>query len=405
VVALHVHHGLSANADAWLSHCESACLKWAKQGLPVRFVAQRLSERPRRGDSVEAWARKARYRALREMASEAGADLVLLAHHRRDQAETFFLQALRGSGAAGLSAMPRTVRRDGVTWARPWLDRPREAIEAYRRTHRLRHVEDESNGDPRFARNRLRAVVWPALVGAFPDAEAALADASRRAQDGAAAMAELAVSDLAAVSVGDALDIAAWRALSPARRRGAFLAWLRARSDASSPGSLVDRIDAALAAKGTQRFPVPGGELRAYRGALRFHGSAPVPIVEVATAGAVSSPPDRSDAARLGHTRRYPDWHGALVGEPVADGGIAADVFERLVPRARRSADRFQAGPGRPPRSLKLQFQAAGVPAWDRDAPVFCAGDRLVFVPGLGIDARALAAPGAIQLRLRWLRR
>ena len=71
VLALHVHHGLSAAADAWLQHGEDVCRRWARRGLPVEFVAQRLESRPGRGESVEAWARQARYRALRRMALDA----------------------------------------------------------------------------------------------------------------------------------------------------------------------------------------------------------------------------------------------------------------------------------------------------------------------------------------------
>ena len=99
VVALHVHHGLMSAADAWLAQLRAQCAQWAEAGLPVRLVFTRLTERPAPGDSVEAWARGARYRALAEMARAAGCDAVLLAHHRRDQAETFLLQALRGAGA------------------------------------------------------------------------------------------------------------------------------------------------------------------------------------------------------------------------------------------------------------------------------------------------------------------
>jgi tRNA(Ile)-lysidine synthase len=76
------------------------------------------------------------------------------------------LQALRGAGPAGLASMPASVVRDGLTWVRPWLEQPREAIEAYVRTHRIRFVDDASNADPRFARNRLRLQVMPALRSA-----------------------------------------------------------------------------------------------------------------------------------------------------------------------------------------------------------------------------------------------
>jgi tRNA(Ile)-lysidine synthase len=183
VVALHVHHGLMPDADAWASNLEACCTRWADLGWPLSFACTRLTGRPGRGDSVEAWARRERYAALARMARKAGASLVLLAHHRRDQAETVLLQALRGAGPAGLAAMPRSVERDGLTWARPWLAQPAQAIDAYVEGHGLLFVVDPSNADPRHARSRLRASVMPPLREAFPEAETALATVARQAHE------------------------------------------------------------------------------------------------------------------------------------------------------------------------------------------------------------------------------
>ena len=160
---LHVHHGLSVHADAWLAHCDSLCRRWAARGKQLAFATRRLTGRPERGESVEAWRGANVTRALRELALEHGVSIVLLAHHEQDQAETFLLQALRGAGVAGLAAMPRQVERDGVVWARPWLRRDPDEIAAYVRRHRLTHIDDDSNADPRFARKRLRLTVWPSL--------------------------------------------------------------------------------------------------------------------------------------------------------------------------------------------------------------------------------------------------
>jgi tRNA(Ile)-lysidine synthase len=223
VLALHVHHGLSPHADAWLAHCEAQCRRWSRAGRPIEFIAHRVEGRPARGQSVEAWAREARYRALRAMALANGAEIVLLAHHQRDQAETFVLQALRGAGLAGLAGMPVSVQRDGITWQRPWLAKPRSEIDAYVRRHRLKHIDDDSNADPRFARNRLRLQVWPALSGAFAQADAALASSAAWAQQASAALDELAVLDLRQCATPQGLTIEPWLELSPARRSNARL--------------------------------------------------------------------------------------------------------------------------------------------------------------------------------------
>lgn len=393
---MHVHHGLHADADDWLAHCESTCRRWARAGRPIEFVARRLATRPAHGDSVEAWARRARYQALREMARERDIDLVLLAHHQRDQAETFLLQALRGAGVDGLSAMPRQIRREGVTWARPWLESPREAIEAYVRRHRLRHVDDASNDDPRFARNRLRASVWPALLQAFPEAEASLAAAARHAQEGSAGLAEWAAVDVPAASDGGSLDVALWRRLTPARQSNALRAWLRERLGRAPPATLVERLLRELREQGSGRWPTPSGELRCHRGRLRLEARSPdiTPASAAASTLAV-------DLSRVGD-HRVEAWRGSFAVRRVDAQGIASSLARSLELRARGDGDRFQSGPARPPRSLKLQFQAAGVPVWQRAGPVVVGAGTIVFVAGLGIDARAVAAPGTPQVSIDW---
>ena len=327
------------------------------------------------------------------MALDRGADLVLLAHHRRDQAETFLLQALRAGGVAALSAMPEIIRREGVTWARPWLRQPREAIEAYGRRHRLRFVDDDTNDDPRFARNRLRISVWPVLEKAFPDAEAALANAARWAQEATAGLDAWAAVDLPAVAPGDVLDIAAWRALSPMRQSNALRAWLRRQLAKAAPVSLVSRLLGELNERASMRWPAAPGELRSYRGRLRYESQPQGSRI----ASAVSA----ADLSRSG-VHPFAEWRGAFVVEPVASNGLAVAMAARVELRNRRAGDRFQAGPGRPPRSLKLQYQAAGVPAWQRAGPIVCRDGLPVFVPGLGIDARARAVEGEPQVRLTW---
>lgn len=395
VFALHVHHGLSPNADAWLVACEAQCARWVKRGLPVTFVSTRLASSPAPGESVEAWARQARYKALRTMALANGVSVVLLAHHRRDQAETFLLQALRGAGMAGLAGMPASVERDGITWQRPWLAKPREDIEAYVRRHRLKHIDDDSNGARRFARNRLRLDVWPALTGAFDQAETSLARAAGWAHEARSALDELAALDLSLIANERGLQLAPWLALSNARRSNALRGWLLAQTGRPVPASLAERLLQELPAARSARWPTAAGELRLYRGVLTFESAAPMPAATAATRETMLS------VTRAGRCD-LPGWAGRLHVERTSGDGVPLAWLGHLELRPRLGAEQFQSGLGRPPRSLKKQYQSAGVPEWARSGPLLYSGGQLVFVPGLGIDARVLGLPGQPLVRLRW---
>lgn len=408
VVALHVHHGLLPEADAWLDRARRLCARWRRRGWPLTLRWARLDGRPAPGDSLEAWARAGRYAALSRLAGEAGATLVLLAQHRRDQAETVLLQALRGGGPAGLSAMPVAAQRHGLQWARPWLDQPRSAIEAYLRCHRLRPVEDPSNADPRLARARLRRQLWPALLAAFPDAETALARAAQRAQQARAALDELAALDLAPlVDDTGGLAVAGWRGLSPARQANALRAWWRAETGRGAPDALVQRLLAEVPARGAAAWPAGAGwSCRLYRGRLQasLGALAPVAAPAAAPAAATAEAPvsARLDLSRPGR-HPVPGWPGWLEVRAVARGGIDAAALRAVQARARSGGERFQSHAAGLPRSLKQQYQQAGIPAHERTGPLLWAADgRLLFVPRLGVDARWPAASDGAGLALRW---
>ena len=270
VHALHIHHGLHVDADEWARHVEAQVRRWAARGLPVQFHLHRINAAPLPGDSVEAWARQRRYAALAGMARESGCTLVLLAHHRRDQAETVLLQALRGAGPAGISAMPSSAQRDGLTWARPWLDEPRKAIETYVRRHRLAYVDDGSNNDTRFARNRLRQTVWPAFEHAFPDAEQALAAVARQAQDAWACLQEIAALDLALVADDSGFKLDPWLSLSEPRRINVLRAWLVQALPSGVPRALLQRLMLELPPGRGAVWQAGQGGLRLQRRVLRF---------------------------------------------------------------------------------------------------------------------------------------
>ncbi len=394
VIALHINHHLSTYADAWERHCRDQCTLWAAHGLPLSFAASRLRSRPEPGDSIEAWARRERYAALRRMAQRHGAELVLLAHHRRDQAETLILQAMRSAGVAGLSGMPRSTLRDGMRWMRPWLDKPRSAIEDYVRSHGLVYIDDDSNSDERYARNRLRRRVWPALEQAFPDAEQALAAAATWAQQATACLDEVAVDDLSNIAGDDGLALSGLQMLSVARRGNALRAWLRRQTGAAPPASLITRLNDELFGEGVATWPLAGGVLRRYRGHLTCQALAAVSDQAKVFESTLS--------IRRAVTYRLPGWGGCLRVTRVKEGGVPLAWLAQVELRERSGGERFQAGIGRPARSLKKQFQAAALPVWQRSGPLVYSGGQLVFVPGLGIDARVIGLPGQPQVTLQW---
>ncbi len=381
VVALHVHHGLSPRADQWWAHVADQVAVWRALGWPVDFRGRRLSGAPRSGDSVEAWARAGRYEALREMAQEVGAGALLLAHHRLDQAETFLLQSLRGGGLAGLAAMPQQVRRDGLVWCRPWLSVESSRIQAYAQHHGLRWVDDESNADPRFARNRLRHTVWPALSQAFPSPDLALSDAASHAADAQACLQGWLNDALGAVCPDDParLSVTRWRLQPEAAQRLLLKAWLEQRASAGVTQSLIRLLQADwrcrdLRSVASWPMAAGGGVLTLRRGEVQWapRGEEPLPPVVTAV------PCD--------------DQHPLSVPVQCMQGA-------RWMPR--HGGELFQMGPGRPLRSLKKQFQSAGVPRGVRPTHLlFSKEGALMFVPGLGVDARAAAWPGSPRVRL-----
>ena len=151
--AFHIHHGLQSQADDWVGVVRDYCTR-----LGVVFDVCYLDPNTRKSaQSIEEWARRGRYRALTELAWAHGVNQIALAHHEDDQIETYLLQKQRGAGARGLSAMPKCVVRDGVTWLRPWLGVCRAQIEHYAQAHSIVHINDPSNTDTRFTRNAIRA--------------------------------------------------------------------------------------------------------------------------------------------------------------------------------------------------------------------------------------------------------
>ena len=400
-IALHIHHGLSPNAGRWLAHCESTA-----HALGAGFDAAYVEVRRRPGESIEAAARDARYRALDALCAQHGVSTLWLAHHADDQAETVLLQLLRGAGVAGLAAMaPHRVEGTAtIGRARPFLALLRAQLERYARSRELRWVEDESNADTRYARNALRHDVIPALIVHFPGFRDALARTASHAASAQRLLDDLAQIDLKSIEKdgGHSLSRRALLALDGARAANAMRWWMRASGlPVPSAARLTEMLRQLREARAehTLRIDHAGARLRLYRDAIYWESSEPAANLEGQASASIKAACEL--VWRNDEVWRLPQWRGSLVFAPVSPQERGMDTVPEallasatLTARPRTGGERMRRAPGAPARTLKNLFQEAGVPAWQRDVPLIYLGERLLFVPNLGVNGAFSTVPG-----------
>jgi tRNA(Ile)-lysidine synthase len=211
VSAIHIHHGLQDAADDFAAHCEAFCKR-----INVPLTVKKVDAKHVLGESPEAAARNARYSAFSRIntpvsgvfiASAAIKSIVnitniALAQHADDQAETLLLALSRGAGLPGLAAMPAAWQRDGVQYYRPLLQVSASEIRRWLATQTkfgqsgAPFVEDPTNTDESFTRNRIRAKLLPALDAAFPQFRDTFARSSSHAAQAQLLLNEIAIEDL-----------------------------------------------------------------------------------------------------------------------------------------------------------------------------------------------------------------
>ncbi|MBE9608685.1 tRNA lysidine(34) synthetase TilS [Chitinilyticum piscinae] len=374
--AVHVHHGLQAQADEWVAFVREVC---AARSIALQIEYARIGEAP---SGIEAAARAARYEAF----CRQPADVILLAHHRNDQAETVLHHALRGNGLAGLAAMPaERALQPGLQLWRPLLDESRSTLLAWAQQRRLAWVEDPSNTDQRYTRNLLRQRILPELEHHFPATGRALARLAQHAAEANGLLAELARDDLRLAVTEGWLAPQALMHVSSARQRNALRYWLREegwQADAAVFESLWVSVQ-SLDYESDLAVSVAGYCVRAYRGRLcvtpaELRSGAPA-LLDMPQADVCQFAPGWSLGVRW-------DWR---------PGGIAPCW---LAPgtslRVRRPGDQLRVRGMR--REFKQLCQQAGIPSWLRDClPVLECDGQLLAIAGVAVDdavsARELA--------------
>lgn len=247
VRAIHIHHGLQAAGDDFERHCVALC---ARLGVPL--AVRRVDARHAPGESPEDAARRARYQAFAAVAREAWPEApvadIALAQHADDQVETLLLALSRGAGLPGLAAMPARWERVGLRYHRPLLAVPGPAVRDWLREQGEPWVEDPSNADQRFTRNRIRARLLPALELAFPRFRDTFARSAAHAAQAQQLLAEVAAEDLA--RLGDPPSIRGPQALSRPRQANVLRHWLRsAHATTPSAAQLAELLDQVQACR------------------------------------------------------------------------------------------------------------------------------------------------------------
>jgi tRNA(Ile)-lysidine synthase len=238
VRAVHVHHGLQPAADGFERHCIQACAQ-----LSVPLAVRRIDARHAAGQSPEDVARRRRYETLAAVVAQEWSGSVkdiALAQHADDQVETILLALSRGAGLPGLAAMPARWMRDGITWHRPLLGVPAPALRQWLAAEKLTWVEDPTNADLLFTRNRIRARLLPALAEAFPQFRDTFARSALHAAQAQLALTELAEQDLA--STGSPPAVRALQDLSRARQANALRLWLRRDHGTTATAAQLDEL-------------------------------------------------------------------------------------------------------------------------------------------------------------------
>lgn len=278
VVALHVHHGLQAAADGFEAHCRTLC---AHLNIPLRVV--HVDARSVSGQSPEDAARRSRYAAFKQLATD-GLELgsIALAQHADDQVETLLLALSRGSGLPGLSAMPATWQRDGLIFYRPLLQVNGLALRDYLRERQQIWLEDPTNTDVQFTRNRIRAHVLPALEASFASFRDTFARSAAHAAEAQSLLQELAEADLATLTsasnacASDAyISIQALQQLSRLRQTNVLRHWLvvchGTQASAAQMHELLDQVSACTTRGHRLHIKVGAGYVERQDSHLRWY--------------------------------------------------------------------------------------------------------------------------------------
>ena len=372
--ATHVHHGISKNADKWVKFCEKLCTKLS---IPLDVHYVKLPQKKSLG--IEGEARQLRYEKLFQSKS----DLVVLAHHADDQAETFLLQLIRGAGVKGLSSMAHFD--DSRKLWRPLLNQSKSDIESYAKKQKLKWIEDESNQNIDFDRNFIRSKVLPILKNRFNHIIKVISRSSSHLAEAQNLLDDLAKLDLKnylkSVNCRYKIKVNTLNKLSHSRAKNVLRYWLEMNDQLMPSKDLLDELlRQVLTAKKDAELKIELSkdyEIRRYKDEIYI-------------------------VKKNQHMNKKYEffWNGEseislpngikLKFKKVKGRGIALSKLKnkKLKITNKQGKQSLKLDSNRPTKSLKNLFQESNIPPWIRtDLPLIFIDRDLIFVPHLGMSS------------------
>ncbi len=378
--AVHINHGLNPQADDWVNHCQHIC---AELAIVCEVIQVQVQPKPR--ESLEACARTARYHAISQLLGNN--DVVLTAQHADDQAETVLLQLLRGSGVAGLAAMPEKSSL-GVGWlVRPLLNYSRSQLLEYAK--HLTWIEDSSNTDTRFDRNFLRHKVIPLLTQRRININKTLGRVAHHQAEANELIQILAAQDLQSCigKQSDQLFLPALTKLAPIRQRNLLRFWLKQLNLPIPSTVQVQHIINDVLTARADRQPLvkwQGGEVRRYQ--QHIFAMPNLPLLPTQDINWLFPNPIELPLGKL-----------ILAKMPL--GGLNLPIATRLQIRFRKSGEIFQWHNHR--HSVKKLLQNAKIPPWQRPfIPLIYLDNILIAIPNIGVTDKFVEQGSGWQVSL-----
>lgn len=388
--AIHVHHGISSNADHWQSHCEQVC-----EALKIPLTVQRVCVDSESGDGLEAAARDARYQGFQQVLGDGR--ILALAHHQQDQAETLLYRLFRGTGIEGLKGMRVLAYRKGLTLFRPLLGLSKDTILEYAREHQLKWIEDESNQDLTLQRNYIRHQVLPTIQKQWPQVERTLSRLANLADETSTIVDTVAKIDWDDCShpQDKTLDLACLFQLPLARQKALIRFWCQQHQcELPSEAQLNTILDVFASADEDKQPEVCWGEVRVRRYLDRLWLLQNLPDFDATDQLSWTEP---ENIALISG--------GQLQVESTQGKGLATKYFQnhRITIRYRQGSEKIRRPKRQHSEKIKNLMQTYLVPPWLRPRlPLVYVDDCLAYIPSIGVAEEFAAQENEEGALLSW---